>query len=163
MIKKSAIFCLLITAALIFAQTRKDLIVTILPVTGVKNACLLLCTEEEHSEARSTSSVFTTRLPTIPLRFGKWEEAIYTIPGPRAPMQSVHLKDRITFTYPIAGISRKAHIVPDPEQKGEFILTLYWYKGSIDRMGKVTSSRIWTIVNLKMGIPVKIGSMELGK
>ena len=162
MIKNLSFFLFFFSVSL-FAQVRKDLIVSIAPIDGEKKACLLFCMEEEHSEARSSSSVFTTRLPTMPLRFGKWEEAIYTLPGPGVPMQSVHLKDNITFTYPVAGISRKALIIPDPENKGEFILTLYWYKGNIDRTGKITSSRIWTIVYLKMGVPVKIGSFGVEK
>ena len=163
MMKKLLFLFLLLPAFQIMAQARRDLIVTINPVSGGSKACLLLCSMEEHSEERSASSVFTTRLPTMPLRFGKWEESIFTLPGSRSPMQSVHLKDGVTFSYPIAGISRKARIIPSPDVPGEYILSLYWYQGGMGPQGKMSSFRIWTVVHLKMGIPAKIGSFGVEK
>ena len=54
------------------AQVRKDLIVMLQPVHGVKDAFLLQCSAEEHASAKSSSSVLTTRLPGLPLKLGKW-------------------------------------------------------------------------------------------
>ena len=147
----------------VMAQARKDLIVTVMPVKGDNKAFQLLCTAEEHTAGRSASSVFTTRLPTMPMRLGKWEESIYILSGQKVPMNKIHLIDDVTFTYPLAGISRKALLKEDPEEAGSYILTLFWYEGKMNRFMEIRSFRIWTIISLKPGKPEKIGSMEVTK
>ena len=151
---------LLLVCTLASAQIRKDLIVTLQPVQGVKNAFLLQCSGEEHSSAKSTSSVFTTRLPVFPLRLGKWEESIYVLPGPPPPMKKLHLINGETFTFPAVGISRKAFLERDPEEPGEYRLYLFWYEGKRYRFGEIKWFRIWSIVSLKPGKPERIGSLE---
>ncbi|MBE6404492.1 MAG: hypothetical protein E7040_00550 [Lentisphaerae bacterium] len=145
------------------AQIRKDLIVTLQPITGVKDAFLLQCSAEEHSAAISTSSVLTTRLPGLPLKVGKWEESIYIMPGSPAPMKKLHLINGVTFKFPVVGISRKALLEPDPEEPGEYRLYLFWYEGKMFRFGEITSFRIWSIVSLRPGKPERIGSLEITK
>ena len=147
----------------LFGQIRKDLFVAIQPVQGVKNTFLLQCSTEEHSAERRASSVFTTRLPSLPLKLNKWEESIYILTNRKGPMNKIRLIDDITFTYPLAGISRKAMLKKDPEEPGSYILTLFWYEGKMTRFAEIKSFRIWSIVSLKPGKLEKIGSMELPK
>lgn len=159
---KIAVLLLLLCAG-VSAQIRKDLIITLQPIQGEKNAFLLHCSSEEHSAAKSTSSVLTTRLPVFPLRVGKWEESIYVLPGPPPPMKKVHLIDRVTFTFPAFGICRKAFLERDPDEPGEYRLYLFWYEGKMYRFGEIKSFRIWSIVSLKPGKPERIGSLEMDK
>ena len=141
------------------AQIQKDFIAAIHPVPGNEKAFLLLCSIEERAASKSSSSIFTTRLPTLPLRLNKWEESIFVLPGQTSPMQKIHLKDGVTFTFPSAGICRKAQLIPDPDYPGEYILSLYWYEGNFDKTGKLRFSRIWSIVKLTPGKPEKIGTL----
>ena len=141
------------------AQIRKDFIAAIHPVPGNEKAFLLLCSIEERAASKSASSVFTTRLPTLPLRLNKWEESIFVLPGQNSPLQTLVLKDGVKFTFPLAGISRKALLIRDPDHPDEYTLSLYWYEGSIDLRGKIKSFRIWTIVNLRPGKPERIGTL----
>ena len=152
---------LLLICTGVSAQARKDLIVMIQPVQGVKDAFLLQCSAEEHASAKSASSVLTTRLPGLPLKLGKWEESIYILPGPPSPMRKLHLINGTTFTFPSAGISRKALLEPDPDEPGEYRLTLFWYEGKMYRFGEIKSFRIWSIVSLKPGRAERIGSVEI--
>ena len=160
-------FCLLclifFTLQGLTAQARKDFYVSLQPVPGNEKVLLLFCSVEEHAAKKNSSSVFTTRLPTLPLRLGKWEESIFVLPNTNSPMQTVHLKDGVTFSFPLAGISRKVHVIRDPEYPEEFILSLYWHEGSAEKNGMVKTFRIWSIVKLKPGRPVLIGSLEGSK
>ena len=161
---KLQIFCFLLLAGTVLsAQVRKDLLVSIQPIQGAKNAFLLLCSAEEHSSARNASSVFTTRLPSLPLKLDKWEESIYVLSNRKMPMQKVRLLDDITFTYPIAGISRKAKLIRDPDFPGEYKLYLFWYEGKMNRFMEIKSFRIWSVVTLKPGKLERIGSVEMTK
>ena len=146
-------------SSLLSAQTQKDFIAAIYPIQGNEKAFLLLCSIEERAASKSSSSIFTTRLPTLPLRLNKWEESIFVLPGQTSPMQKIHLKDSITFTFPTAGICRKAQLIPDPDYPGEYILSLYWYEGNFDKAGKLRFSRIWSIVKLAPGKPEKLGTL----
>ena len=162
-IKFQVIFLLFLTGTILSGQTRKDLLVSIQPIQGSKNAFLLQCSAEEHSSARNASSVFTTRLPSLPLKLDKWEESIYVLSNRRMPMQKVRLLDDITFTYPIAGICRKAKLIQDPDFPGEYRLYLFWYEGKMNRFMEIKSFRIWSIVSLRPGKLERIGSVELSK
>ena len=155
------IVLLLLICTGVSAQVRKDLIVMLQPVQGVKDAFLLQCSAEEHSSAKSTSSVLTTRLPGLPLKLGKWEESIYVLPGPPSPMRKLHLINGTTFTFPAAGICRKALLERDSEEPDEYRLTLFWYEGKMYRFGEIKSFRIWSIVSLKPGRAERIGSVEI--
>ena len=70
---------LLITGSILSAQARKDFFVTLVPLIGIKDSFLLQCSVEEHTAQRNASSMFTTRLPSLPVKVGKWEEAIYVL------------------------------------------------------------------------------------
>lgn len=162
-IKIIAVLFTLLAGCCLSGQIRKDLIVTIQPIHGMKDVFQLQCSSEEHSAARNASSVFTTRLPTLPLKLEKWEESIYVVSNRKVPMRKVRLIDDITFTYPAAGICRKAMLKPDPDEPGAYILYLFWYEGKMNRFMEITSFRIWSIVSLKPNISTKIGSVEIGK
>lgn len=154
---------LLMAGSHLAGQIRKDFFVSIQPVHGVKNAFLLQCSAEEHSAERNASSVFTTRLPSLPLKLDKWEESIYVLSNRKGPMNKVRLIEDITFTFPLAGIARKAMLKADPEEPGSYILTLFWYEGKMTRFAEIKSFRIWSIISLKPGRLEKIGTLELPK
>lgn len=138
-------------AGTLFAEDRRDFIVSIRPVQGSKDTFLLFCSINVRKESRSSSSVFTTRLPVFPLRLGKWEESVYVLPGSNPPLQTVRLKGNTKFTFPLAGISRKALLEPDPDHPGEYLLYLYWYEGENDNGIMRMKYRISTVVCLKPG------------
>ena len=75
----------------------------------------------------------------------------------------VRLIEDITFTFPLAGIARKAMLKADPEEPGSYILTLFWYEGKMTRFAEIKSFRIWSIISLKPGRLEKIGTLELPK
>lgn len=162
-IKGLLILSFLLTGSLLSGQIRKDLIVTIQPVHGMKDVFQLQCSSEEHAAARNASSVFTTRLPTLPLKLNKWEESIYVLSNRKVPMQKVRLIDDVTFRYPLAGICRKAMLAPDPEEPGAYLLKLFWYEGKLNRFMEISYFRIWSIVSLQPGVPTRIGFVELEK
>ena len=94
------------------------------------------------------------------MRLGKWAESIYVLPGAESPLRTIRLKGAETFTFPLAGISRKALLEPDPDFPGEYHLSLYWYDGKASAAGEFLNFRIWTVVSLKPGKQTVIGIPE---
>ena len=150
----------LLLCAVAAGGDRRDFLVSIQPVQGTKDAFLLFCSVKVRKEQRNSSSVFTTRLPVIPLRLGKWEESIYVLPGTNPPLQTIRLSGKTTFTFPLAGISRKALLEPAPDYPGEYVLSLYWYEGENDDGLMRMKYRVWTKVSLKPGKEETIAGVE---
>lgn len=157
----AVLFFLIMTFLSAENGSRKDFFVTIEPIQGTRDSFLLFCSAEELSAKKNASSIFTTRLPTLPLKLGKWTESIYVIPGMKSPLQTICLKENIKFTFPVVGISRKVLLEKDPDFPGEYRLSIYWYDGKY-KTGMVPESfRIWSVISLVPGKTEKIASLKV--